>query len=134
MRSLIQADLERRVASLTNEERRKAGLRRLTPQPLLGQAARAHSTDMAARYYFSHVSLEGATVADRVALTGYAYAIVGENIAWGQENALQAVNAWMRSPGHKANILSPDYTEIGVGVAEYRGALVWTQNFASPFS
>ncbi len=133
MRSLIRADLERRVASIVNEERRKAGLPRLTYDPLLAEAALAHSADMAARGYFSHHSPEGTTAGHRVALTGYVFALVGENIAWGHENARQVMTAWMHSRGHKANILSPEYTQIGVGVADdKRGVLVWTQNFAIP--
>ncbi len=133
MRSIVQQDHEKRVAWMVNEERRKAGLSRLEVAPLLGVAARAHSADMAARNFYSHHSPEGRTVGDRVALTGYGFVIVGENIAWGQETARQVMNAWMRSPGHKANILHPDYTEIGVGVvANRRGAVVWTQNFATP--
>jgi uncharacterized protein YkwD len=132
MRSLIQADLEKRVVGIVNEERRKAGLPRLTAQAQLAQAARAYSTDMATRNFFSHYSPEGSTVADRVALTGYPFAVVGENIAWGQKDARQVMNAWMNSRGHRANILSVHYTEIGVGVAaDKKGNLVWTQNFGS---
>lgn len=135
MRRILQQDLEKRVAWMVNEERRKAGLSKLEVAPLLGVAARAHSTDMATRNYYSHHSPEGTTVADRVTLTGYGFAVVGENIAWGQENARQVMNAWMRSRGHKANILNPQYTEIGVGVEETRhGAIVWTQNFGTPLS
>lgn len=133
MRPLVQADLEKRVLSIVNEERRKAGLPRLAPQAQLAQAARAYSTDMATRNFFSHYSPEGTTVADRVALAGYGFAVVGENVAWGQKDARQVMNAWMASRGHKANILSPAYTEIGVGVAaDKRGNLVWTQNFGAP--
>ena len=133
MRPVVQADLEKRVIAMLNEERRRAGLSRLEPAELLGVAARAHSTDMAARGYLDHTSPEGATAADRVALAGYAFAAVGENIAWGQKDARQVMTAWMHSRGHKANILSPHYTEVGVGVAATRhGALVWTQNFGIP--
>jgi uncharacterized protein YkwD len=134
MRSLIRDNLARRVASIVNEERRKAGLPRLTTDPLLTQAAQAHAADMATRGYLSHHSPEGTTVADRVTVAGYFYAIVGENIAWGQENPRQVMTAWMESRGHKANILSPRYTQIGVGVADRRhgGVLVWSQNFAAP--
>lgn len=133
MRALVQADLEKRVVGIVNEERRRAGLSGLRAEALLARAARAHSADMAARHYFSHQSPEGTTVADRVALTGYSFVVVGENVAWGQRDARQVMNAWMASRGHKANILSAHYTEIGVGVAaDKRGALVWTQNFAAP--
>ncbi len=131
MRPLVQANLEKRVLSLVNEERRRAGQSRLDTDPLLGEAARAHSADMAKRNYYSHVSPEGTTVGDRVVVVaGDAFAAVGENIAWGQENPIQVVTAWMRSPGHRANILHTSYTHLGVGVATARrGALVWTQNF-----
>lgn len=133
MRSIQQQDHEKRVAWMVNEERRLAGLPRLEVAPLLGVAARAHSADMAARNFYSHDTPEGLTVAHRVMAAGYVFALVGENIAWGQETARQVMNAWMRSRGHKANILHPDYTEIGVGVvATRRGAVVWTQNFGIP--
>jgi uncharacterized protein YkwD len=132
MRPLVQADLEKRVVGIVNEERRKAGLSRLEPQAQLAQAARAHSADMAARNYLSHHSPEGTTVADRVTLAGYEFTVVGENVAWGQENARQVMNDWMTSRGHRANILSPAYTEIGVGVAaNKKGRIVWTQNFGA---
>jgi uncharacterized protein YkwD len=133
VRGVVQADLERKVVAMLNVERRRAGLDPLTAVPLLGVSARAHSADMAARHYLDHVSPEGETVADRVARTGYGFQVVGENIAWGQRDARQVMTAWMHSRGHKANILSPHYTEVGVGVAAGKqGALVWTQNFATP--
>jgi len=132
MRPLVQADLEKRVVGIVNEERRRVGLSRLAVQTQLTQAARAHSADMVARNFFGHHSPEGTTVADRVALAGYEFTVVGENVARGQENARQVMNDWMASRGHKANILSPSYTEIGVGVAaDKKGHLFWTQNFGS---
>jgi uncharacterized protein YkwD len=133
MRPLIQADLERRVALIVNDERRKAGLGRLSMDVLLGRAARAHAGDMAARDYFSHFSPEGSTVADRVAASGYAFSVVGENLALGQRNPRQVMTAWMHSRGHRANIVSEDYSQIGVGVVVHPdGSLIWVQNFATP--
>jgi uncharacterized protein YkwD len=85
------------------------------------------------RGFFSHHSPEGTTVGHRVALTGYRFAVVGENIARGHTNARQVSRGWMLSRGHKANILGAGYTEIGVGIATDRhGTLDWTQNFATP--
>lgn len=106
MRPPAQANLEKRVLSLVNDERRKAGLGRLTTDDRLTAAARGHSADMVRRAYVGHYSPEGTSVADRVTAAGYRWAVVGENIARGQENALQVVAAWMRSRGHRANILS----------------------------
>ncbi|AGZ41081.1 CAP domain-containing protein [Actinoplanes friuliensis] len=132
MRTPVREDLERRVVAAVNEERRRARLGRLVAEPLLAVAARAHSDDMAQRGYFSHHSPEGTTAGDRVAVTGYQFAVVGENIAWGQRTAREVMTAWMNSRGHKANILDAGFTRIGVGVAADRhGSPVWTQVFAA---
>lgn len=104
--------------------------------PQLGQAALAHSRDMAARRYFSHRAKDGSLAADRAARAGYAWQRVGENIAFGQSTPDEAVAGWLDSPGHCANIMNPGFTEMGAAygvAAEKRSGIVyWTQVFGKP--
>ncbi len=99
----------------------------------LRTAARGHSVDMATLNYFSHVSLDGRTFSQRMQNAGYSGAFPwGENIAAGQPSPQSAVNAWMASPGHCANIMSGSFRVIGVGYAFRLGSTYghyWTQNF-----
>jgi uncharacterized protein YkwD len=101
--------------------------------PALGNAALAHSRNMADLRYFSHVEKNGSTVADRAGRAGYRFQRVGENIASGQDSAMEAVAGWLDSPGHCANIMQPGYTEMGSAFAlSSTGRLYWTQVFATP--
>jgi uncharacterized protein YkwD len=104
--------------------------------PALAQAALAHSSDMAAHHDFSHVEHNGSTPADRVMRAGYAWSRVGENIAAGQRSAAEAVQGWLDSPGHCANIMNPGYTEMGAAYALNpagdKRTIYWTQEFARP--
>ena len=127
------------VVELTNVERAKEGLQPLKLNDRLLDAAQDHSNDMAQDDFFSHTGADGSTVGDRVRASGYQYSTAGENIAAGQTTAAQVVEGWMNSPGHRANILNPNYTEIGVGY-EYlqndTGSVnynhYWTQVFGTP--
>lgn len=118
------------VVALTNAERTAAGLRPLSGDPRLTAAAQAHSDDMVARGFYSHTSPDGRQPWDRAAAAGCAHRGIGENIACGQRSAAEVVRGWMDSPGHRANILKPDFTHIGIGL---RGggemAMYWTQLF-----
>lgn len=103
----------------------------LTWNTQLLQAARGHSTDMAQNNYFSHTSLDGRTLAQRVLATGYSYMALGENIAAGQTSVESVMTAWINSPGHCQNLMSPAFRDIGVAcvrndAAAYR--LYWTMN------
>jgi uncharacterized protein YkwD len=104
--------------------------------PRLGQAALAHSRDMAARRYFNHKAKDGSQPADRAARAGYQWLRVGENIAFGQNTPGEAVAGWLDSPGHCANIMNPGFTEMGAAYgipAERRAGIVyWTQLFGRP--
>lgn len=104
--------------------------------PQLGEAALAHSRDMAARRYFSHRAKDGSLPADRATRAGYAWQRVGENIAFGQSTPDEAVAGWLDSPGHCANIMNPGFTEMGAAygvAAEQRSGIVyWTQVFGRP--
>ncbi|MEV0095894.1 CAP domain-containing protein [Streptomyces sp. NPDC050738] len=118
------------VVALTNSERSRDGLRPLATDPRLAAAAQAYSTDMAARGFYSHTSPEGLQPWDRAAAAGADHRGIGENIACGQRTGPEVVLGWMNSPGHRANILKPDFTHIGIGFAG--GGLAgtyWTQLF-----
>jgi uncharacterized protein YkwD len=119
--------LVRSTLCLLNADRRRHGLRRLRLSRRLSKAARAHSRDMVRRDYFSHTSPSGASFVDRIRRSGYLSGaftwMVGENLAWGagsMSSPAQTVRAWMRSPGHRENILTGRFVHIGIGIA--RGA------------
>ncbi|GAB2727349.1 CAP domain-containing protein [Streptomyces bullii] len=119
-----------RVVELTNRERARAGLRPLAPDPRLTTAAQAHSADMVARDFYSHTSPDGHRPWDRAAAAGFTRRSIGENIACGQRSPADVVEGWMNSPGHRVNILKPDFTHIGIGFAGGgRAGTYWTQLF-----
>ncbi len=124
--------LEHKILELTNEERKKHGLKPLIWNEQLAQIARAHSKDMAKRGFFSHDNPDGQTPFDRIKADGIKYWVAAENIAAGQASPEKAIEEWMNSEGHRKNILNPDLQELGVGLA--RGGkygIYWTQNFAA---
>jgi uncharacterized protein YkwD len=73
-----------------------------------------HATDMGAKNYFSHTSLDGRTFDQRITGAGYSWSFAGENIAAGQTSIEQVMNDWLKSPGHCANVMNGNYTEVGV--------------------
>ena len=121
------------VVDRTNAERARHGLRALSVDQRLAAAAQAHSADMVRRAFFAHESPDGRQVWDRAVAAGYAYRKVAENIAAGQRTAEEVVRGWMGSPGHRANILDGDLTQIGVGRADGGSyGVYWTQVFGTP--
>lgn len=100
----------------------------------LGQAALVHSRDMAERGYFSHGSPEGRQVSDRASEQGYSFRQIGENLGFGQSTPEQVVQGWLLSPGHCANLMKPEYTEMGAAYALKRtdNAIYWTQVLGRP--
>lgn len=118
---------EARVIDLTNEQRRKNGLPNLQPDTALSNVAQEKSNDMQAKNYFSHTSPTYGSPFDMMRDFGVSYNTAGENIAMGQRSAEEVVNAWMNSEGHRKNILSPNYTHIGVGHTTQGN--YWTQMF-----
>lgn len=108
---------------LVNRERTSRGLPPLRLNPVLSQASLGHSLDMVKLGYFEHTSADGRTVGDRLRALGFGRGTsvsAGENIAYGvgEESTPQSiVQAWMHSPGHRADILRPAFTEIGIGIA-----------------
>ncbi|MFZ0614703.1 MAG: CAP domain-containing protein, partial [Desulfobacterales bacterium] len=129
---LAAADFESEVIELVNIERGARNLHALSYSEELTVAARLHSQDMAARNYFSHTSLDGRLFSERITAAGYEYQRCGENIAAGYATPAAVVDGWMNSDGHRANILNPDYCDIGVGYAAVDGSdfyHYWTQDF-----
>lgn len=134
----------RRLLALVNEARassRACGNKAFAPAPslrrstLLDQAARAHARDMAARQVLSHTGGDGSRARDRVERVGYAWQALGENVAAGHRNAEDALASWLRSPGHCANVMNAEFTEMGTGVATNAASeegVFWVQVFGAP--
>jgi len=120
--------METEVVTLTNAERTKKGCRPHRPDTRLRDAARGHSADMKNRGYFDHVTPDGVDPWERAKAEGYDQPS-GENIARGQSTPSEVVDAWMKSPGHRANILNCDSKAIGIGVATGQDGPWWTQMF-----
>ncbi|GGY43931.1 CAP domain-containing protein [Streptomyces djakartensis] len=116
------------VLSLVNEERAKVGCSPVAANSALTELAQSYSEDMAARGFFDHTDPNGRTPWDRAAKAGISN-LGGENIARGQADAAAVMDAWMNSPGHRANILNCDFKTLGVGVKLGSGGPWWTQNF-----
>lgn len=120
----------------------RCGVERMPPAPpliwndRLEIAAMGHAGDMASQNYFSHTSLDGRTMQDRIRNAGYSskgfesYEI-GENIAWGPQTIAEVMDGWIKSPGHCRNLMNPGFKEVGV--AENGG--YWVQDFGgrTPF-
>lgn len=115
--------LRHATVCVLNVQRRKHGLRRLRQNPGLVLAGQRHAMDMVERRYFSHSSTAGTPFMARIRRTGYlrrsGRTLLGENLAYGGRELgtpRQIVRSWMRSPGHRANILQPRFREVGIGV------------------
>jgi len=126
------------IINLTNQNRKENGdLSALVENSKLDFSAEKKVQDMFIKQYFEHTSPDGIGVGDLGVQVGYEYIIIGENLALGNFKDDKAiVDAWMASPGHRANILNKRYTEIGVAVAkgQYEGKEVWiaVQHFGLP--
>ncbi len=124
--------IESEEFALTNQARVSSGLPALQCDLALADVARAHSEDMARRNFFSHTNPEGEQPWDRMRRQGIAdFSTAGENIAYGYSSPSEVHSVWMNSSGHRANILSRNYTHIGVGAYNDNGTLYWTQVFAA---
>ena len=118
------------VLVLVNRERAKQGLAPLKDNWQLARVARYKSEDMRDKNYFSHTSPTYGAPFTMIKNFGIRYMSAGENIAMGQQTPAAVMSSWMNSPGHRSNILSKNFTEIGVGVAKSKsGTLYWTQMF-----
>ena len=129
------ADYENQVITLINNERAQKGLSSLSGQSQLAVAARVHSTDMACNDFMSHTGSDGSTMVSRIIAQGYSYSALGENVAAGYGSPAAVVAGWMSSQGHRDNILSPNFTQVGIGYAYRSGTsygAYWTADFGSP--
>jgi uncharacterized protein YkwD len=123
------------IAGLTNEQRVAAGLPRLTTNERLMRAAQLQANQMAAARQVSHdiPSARYPTLRDRIDAVEYSWDAIAENLAADQRDAAGAVAGWMASPGHRANLLSRRFTELGTGFAtDARGRRFYAQVFATP--
>jgi uncharacterized protein YkwD len=118
------AEASQATLCLLNDERAVAGLHPVAETPDLTQPSAAYSARMVAQDFFAHVAPDGSTLVDRLTAARYIAPdgdwTVGENIAWGQAQLATPRNiviAWMNSPGHRHNILTGEFDEIGIGIA-----------------
>lgn len=128
---------EHALLCLINRERAHDGVRTLRANRCLARAAAGHASDMVRFRYFAHRSRDGGGFAARIMATGYATPrqrwVVGENLAWGAAPAGDpewVLHAWLRSPGHRANLLRGDFRDVGV--AAVHGAPVALEGDPSP--
>jgi uncharacterized protein YkwD len=124
-----------RALELVNQERQKRGLHALTPNPLLSKIAQDYCCEMIEGAFFDHINpftLEGP--GQRAMNAGYGYFAIGENLAGGQTSPEQAMQEWMASTlGHRENILSPQWREVGIGVKTGgQFGVYWVQLFGNP--
>lgn len=125
-----EADVLQRV----NNERRNAGLAPVRYSAMLEQQAAAYACELIEYHFFAHVNpVTRSTLADRADEFGYAYWVIGENLAAGQTTPAKVMEDWMNSPGHRENILNPDFTELGVSVRVGGDHdIYWVQEFGRP--
>jgi uncharacterized protein YkwD len=132
--SLDQTAFAARVLELTNSERAHVGLTPLVLSDELGAAAQGYSQVLASSGCFDHTCGPVPDFVDRDGLAGYGnWTAIGENIAEGYQTPEDVVAGWMASPGHRANMLSPNFTEIGVGVTSGGGkfGMYWAEEFGA---
>ncbi|MEU0374478.1 CAP domain-containing protein [Streptomyces sp. NPDC006283] len=118
-----------RILQLVNQERAKAGLSPMTLNPLLSRAAQGHSDEMARTGIYRHTGPDGSSPGDRIKQAGYSSSMWAENIHHRKDSPEIIMADWMKSPGHRANILNANLKEIGIGM-DASGSY-WTQNFGA---
>ena len=116
------------VVRLTNSARSQNGYAALVEDGALSEAAAVRAREIARS--FSHTRPSGASFSSSLSESGVSYLRAGENIASGQKSASEVMNAWMNSPGHRANILNSSYSRIGSASVNIDGTLYWVQLFA----
>lgn len=133
LKSKEDVSIENQVLQIVNQERSKQGLQPLTLNWELSRVAKIKSQDMRDRNYFNHQSPTYGSPFDMMRNFGISYKSAGENIAAGQRTPQEVMNSWMNSSGHRANILSSSYTQLGIGyVAGGSYGTYWTQMFIRP--
>lgn len=124
----IQSSAASEVVRLTNSARSQNGYAALVEDGALSEAAAVRAREIARS--FSHTRPSGGSFSSALSESGVSYLRAGENIASGQKSASEVVNAWMNSPGHRANILNSSYSRIGSASVNVDGTLYWVQLFA----
>jgi uncharacterized protein YkwD len=120
----------RAIVELINAERARVGLAPVAWHDQVAAAAMAHSIDQAAMNRMSHTGSDGSNAGDRLTRAGFVWRAWGENVAAGFTSVQSVFDAWMASPGHKAQILG-DYVDTGMGAsASSSGTVYWTLDFA----
>ncbi len=121
--TVASSALREATLCLLNEQRADAGVGPLKAHKKLEKAAFRFSKEMVSKRFFDHVSPSGSTLSTRVKKVKYTKGArswaLGENIGWGtggRATPASMVDAWMKSPGHKRNILDPTFKEIGIGI------------------
>jgi len=127
----VQASAEDKILELMNAKRVEAGLQPLTLDNTLLQVARYKSDHMIQFNYFDHVTPQGTKYTDWLKSVGYTYTTAGENIAYNTYDAVELFNQWWNSPGHKANMMNPSYTKVGIGVVQGNNKFMGTQEFSN---
>lgn len=131
--SLTASSVATEVVRLVNIERAKRGLKPVTINGKLTAAADGHSAYQARIGRLTHTSANRSNAGKRMTAAGYSWSRWGENVAYGYATPAAVMKAWMRSAGHRANILNARFTEIGVSaVASAKGTLYWTMDLAKP--
>lgn len=129
----LRTAYEYQIFDLVNAIRWRNHLSLLAWDGKIAGTARTHSEDMAQNGYFDHINLQGLSPFDRMTRDGISYRVAGENIAYGQFNAIFVHEAWLNSLGHRQNVLYADFQRLGVGVAfSNSGQPYYTQNFYTP--
>lgn len=127
--------IEKEVFNLVNQEREAKGVPTLIVNYSLQEAAWKHTEHMAAKKVMCHEGCGDGNPGQRIAATGYKAATYGENVASGYRSSTAVMEAWMKSSGHRRNILSPNYTDIGIAFAPAGlYGTSWTQVFGRPAS
>ncbi|GLE10118.1 hypothetical protein PINS_up022113 [Pythium insidiosum] len=119
------------MLAAVNEQRANYGLPQLCYNKKLNAAAQAHSEDQARSQRMTHTGSNGSSIGQRVSAQNFVWNNVGENVAAGQRDVASVMDAWMNSPGHRANILNRDFTFFGMGYSTGGETPYWTQNFGS---
>ena len=119
------------ILNLVNEDRAAVGLPALSFNQTLNSAALAKAQDMLKNNYFAHISPSGTKPWEFFRALGYNYAYAGENLALNYSDEYDLINSWMNSPKHRENILSPNYSDLGLAVVNNHGKTVIVQFFGS---
>ena len=129
-RSLVSRNsYVQQVVNLVNEERAKEGLAPLTLDTKVSAAAQVRAREIVTS--FSHTRPDGTSFATALKEQNISYRRAGENIAWGQKSPEAVMDAWMNSSGHRANIMNPNFTTIGIGYCQVNGVNYWCQLFTA---